>query len=641
MRKARVATGLALGCLFVLGAATTAWSAPPPSVSKMLELRPKQDSVVCSTPTADEERLCKVEQIQNKRMGSGWVLRDPQGKILRRFFNSRFTSDKDGTRMDLWSYYKDGVEVYREWSTKNGERPDQYRWFNAGGMKWGVDENRDGKIDAWKMISPEEVSQEVLQAVVTHDNHRIQALLISDAEIKMLELPSAEASRIRGLRSGAAAKFQAALSKIGSLDAKTHWLHLETSAPQCLPAEQTGARQDILKHANGTILYEANGKNDWLQTGEMIQVGMAWRLVDAPTPGAPVMTTDEPGTVGTGGLQTAVEDKETEALLMQLKKLDEEGKTLDNRGGPNPEVVRFNLKRADLLEKIEAKSKPDQRDPWVRQVADCLSTAAQCSAQGDKGAYDRLLRLEEQIAGSMPGSSLAGYVTFRAISADYAIRLASAKGTEFEGIQKWWLETLAKFVQTYAKAEDAADALQQLGMVSELMGKETEAKNWYRKLTKDFADKPVAVKAQGAIARMELEGKPLDLAGPILGSGTAFDISRLRGKVVAVYYWASWNGQCVGDFAKLKMLLDTYGSKGFEVVGINLDTTADEATSFVKRAQAPGYQLFKEGGLDSPMATQYGIMVLPNLFLVGKDGKVLSRSVQVGNLEEELKKQLK
>jgi hypothetical protein len=33
-------------------------------------------------------------------------------------------------------------------------------------------------------------------------------------------------------------------------------------------------------------------------------------------------------------------------------------------------------------------------------------------------------------------------------------------------------------------------------------------------------------------------------------------------------------------------------------------------------------------------------MVLPNLFLADKDGKVVSRTVQVSNLEEEVKKLL-
>jgi hypothetical protein len=45
--------------------------------------------------------------------------------------------------------------------------------------------------------------------------------------------------------------------------------------------------------------------------------------------------------------------------------------------------------------------------------------------------------------------------------------------------------------------------------------------------------------------------------------------------------------------------------------------------------------------MDSTLAAQYGIWVLPDLFLVDKDGKVLSRTVQVGTLEDELKKRLK
>jgi hypothetical protein len=33
-------------------------------------------------------------------------------------------------------------------------------------------------------------------------------------------------------------------------------------------------------------------------------------------------------------------------------------------------------------------------------------------------------------------------------------------------------------------------------------------------------------------------------------------------------------------------------------------------------------------------------MMLPNLFLVGKDGKVVSRTLQPNGVEEEIKKQL-
>jgi peroxiredoxin len=181
----------------------------------------------------------------------------------------------------------------------------------------------------------------------------------------------------------------------------------------------------------------------------------------------------------------------------------------------------------------------------------------------------------------------------------------------------------------------------ELGMVSEFVNKEINAKKWYARLTKDYPDHQMTPKAQGALRRLELEGKPLELAGTLL-DGSAFNISQLRGKMVVVYYWASRNkDRCVADFAVLKSLMDTYSGKGLALVCVNLDSTAEEANAYLQRTPAPGIHLFQPGGLESPLATQYGIMALPNLFLIDKDGKVQSRTIQqVGSLEEELKKRL-
>ena len=40
-----------------------------------------------------------------------------------------------------------------------------------------------------------------------------------------------------------------------------------------------------------------------------------------------------------------------------------------------------------------------------------------------------------------------------------------------------------------------------------------------------------------------------------------FDVS---GKVVVVYYWASYCEVCTGDFARMKQMLTTHGAKGME-----------------------------------------------------------------------------
>jgi len=76
--------------------------------------------------------------------GSGWVLKDANGRALRRFYSS------NGRDVDTWSYFKDGVEVHRQVDTTGSGRPDQYRWMNGGGSKWGVDVDKNGTIDTWK-----------------------------------------------------------------------------------------------------------------------------------------------------------------------------------------------------------------------------------------------------------------------------------------------------------------------------------------------------------------------------------------------------------------------------------------------------------------------------------------------------------
>jgi hypothetical protein len=614
----------------VLGTAGSLRAAPP-TVEQVLGFRPRQEGVVCTTPAPEKYSSCKVELVKGTARGSGWALKDEEGNLLRKFFDTN-----DDHRIDVWSYYKDGVEVYVELDTTFSGKPDQYRWLNAGGMKWGVDENKDGRIDYWKQISPEEVSQELLQALINKDVARFQALLITEAEVKALGLAAEQSSRIAEQLKAAADRFQDTVGKLTKLGPKTTWLHLETAAPQCIPAEQAGGRSDVIRHARGTVLFDIGGGNDWLQTGEIIQVAAnSWRLASGPTPGA---ASPEPAE-GTAKGSTPISDPEVQKLVEELTKLDKDAPV--GEGGPSPAVTKHHLARADVLEKIVGKVKAQEREPWIRQVADSLSTAAQSSSGEDMAALERLRSLEEQLAKHMPGHNLTAYVTFREMQADYSRKIGN-KPSDFNKVQQEWLDRLSKFVQTYPKGEDTPDALLQAGMVAEFLSKEVDAKNWYGQLARNFEDKPQAAKAKGAIERLNLEGQSLKLGGVLLDdAATAFDMDKVRGKVVLVYYWASWNSQSAGDFAKLKSLADSYGPKGFEVVCVNLDSTPEEARKFVKSSSAVGTHLYQAGGLEGKLATDYGILVLPQMFLVGKDGKVVNRNPQTGNVEDDIKKQLK
>src|SRR5579884_941080 len=170
MTKERTAKAL-LSALLALAVTAPAVAAPPPTPQQMLAYKPRQEGVVCDTPAAEAVANCKVEPVKGRTKGAGWLLKDASGQPLRLFYDSA-----ERGLPDVYAYYRGGVEVYREIDTTYAGKPDQYRWLNAAGMKWGVDANRDGKIDAWKAISPEEVSQELLAALANKDQARFQAL---------------------------------------------------------------------------------------------------------------------------------------------------------------------------------------------------------------------------------------------------------------------------------------------------------------------------------------------------------------------------------------------------------------------------------------------------------------------------------
>ncbi len=184
----------------------------------MLRYKPSQDGVVYTTPKPEEEAGSRWSRSRAAPAATAGCSRTPTARPLRLFFNTNPTATHNVP--DVWSYYKDGVEVYREFEseTKNyAGKPDQFRWLNGGGMKWGVDEAKEGHIKHWKMISPEEVSQEVLQALATKDFARLQALMISDAEMAQLGLPADEAAHIRDLQKAAPAKFQKTIADLPKL----------------------------------------------------------------------------------------------------------------------------------------------------------------------------------------------------------------------------------------------------------------------------------------------------------------------------------------------------------------------------------------------------------------------------------------
>jgi len=145
-------------------------------------------------------------------------------------------------------------------------------------------------------------------------------------------------------------------------------------------------------------------------------------------------------------------------------------------------------------------------------------------------------------------------------------------------------------------------------------------------------------KMLGAARRIDLPGNEIKLEGKLV-DGTDFDWKAYRGKVVLVDFWATWCGPCIQELPNVKKHYELYHDKGFDVVGISLDSERNRLETFLKKESLPWKTLFQdEGGWDHPIASYYGVMGIPTVILVDKEGKVISlnaRGPELGKLLEE------
>lgn len=604
---------------------------PTLTVEKAFEAKPRQPGVAITTPPADQIARHRIDPIPNPdpKAGSnmGYVVRDPAGRPVRQFVSY------DGKQFNIVAFYVDGLEAYREVYPPQTSEPHQYRWLGPNGGKWGLDKDRDGKIDEWVVISPEEVSQELLQAVLTRDAKRLDALLPSKENLESIGLPPAEAAKIKD-RSASAAKRLTEAAEALKLSPEAKWVHLELGIPHTTPADAFRGREDLVVHKNGTVLIEDKGKTHFLQVGELVQVGRAWKVVDGPSAG--------PGGVAAADTNPGGGPVITPEIAPLVKQIDELDKTAPNPPTPAA-IAEYYGKRADVLEQIVQKLPPDKQGDWLRLWIDSLSAAAD-GGKADSKAHTRLKQVKDSLVKAGPTNPMAAYAAFRLLTAENGIALNNAKQTEIAAVQEKWRAGLEEFVKAYQTSEDAPEAVLRLAMACEFAGKEKDfdgeakAKTWYEFLTKTYPQHPHVAKAAGALKRLDCEGKPFDLQGPNLANGQPFSAGQLNGKVVVVFYWASWSTSLAEDAKKLKELATAYGPKGLTLLTVCLDDDPKAAAQAVQALGLPGTHLHARGGLDaSPLSTAYGVMVAPHLFLVGKDGKVTNRNAQLPTLEDEIK----
>jgi len=130
------------------------------------------------------------------------------------------------------------------------------------------------------------------------------------------------------------------------------------------------------------------------------------------------------------------------------------------------------------------------------------------------------------------------------------------------------------------------------------------------------------------------EGDVLDLSfRPV--NGDKVDLAAMKDKVVLLDFWATWCGPCVAELPNVKQAYAEYHAKGFEIIGISLDSEKSTLKDFIKENEMPWPQYFDGKGWENELAQEYGVNSIPAVFLV-KNSKVIATDVRGGALQQQL-----
>jgi hypothetical protein len=633
MRFDRHFYSAALGMTFLVLATTASFAADPlnptQALTQGLTFNPVQTQVEYTIPNKDEAAKCTIHP-EKEANGTAWIIRNERNQILRRFADT----NSDNV-VDLWCYYLDGIEVYRDIDSNFNKKADQYRWFNTAGTRWGIDRNEDGRIDSWRKISPHEVAEQVVIAIKTRDAGRFNLLLATPNELSDVGLGKQRTDQLASAIKTASERFGKLAAEQKIVTAESRYLDFGSARPATVPSGTAGSTSDVTVCDNATALIQTAGKPEQVFLGTLVNIGDTWKLVDLPAIGAnnqPAVGFVQPG--GGAGNEAVAADGPTQEMQTLLDELEQLDKQADSLSG---EALAKNIRdRADRLEKL-GEITPDKKvgEQFYSQLADMLSVAIQMNTYPQAGK--RLDDLQAKLAGANIDNQLLAHIAFQRMWAQYVVA-QEQPGANAAQIQDQWLKDLQAFVEKYPNSNDTAEALLQLGMYQEFVGKTEEAGKWYQQLVDNFPNAGPAAKARGAINRLTSVGKPIRLTGKdFRDSPVDLSSPTYRGKLVLVHYWATWSANCKADMVLLK---DLYAKRGggrdLQILGVCLDANAGAAKQFLNENRFPWNHVYDPGGVDGKLANEMGVMTLPMMLLVDRDGRVIRNNIQAAELDTEL-----
>lgn len=210
------------------------------------------------------------------------------------------------------------------------------------------------------------------------------------------------------------------------------------------------------------------------------------------------------------------------------------------------------------------------------------------------------------------------------------------------------LEEFARLARQFAKnfpqeERQAIPVLFAAGQSCEFHGLTGEAVQCYATITEQFPESQAAQRVTPIMRRLNLKGKPLQLAGPAIG-GEFLNAEEMTGKPLLVVFWTTQAQPFVRQLPKLQELVSQIDPKRLNVISVNFDDDDNESAvqTFMDTNGLNWPTIFEteseKRGWNNPIASHYGIQNVPMYWIASSKGNVVEMTYDIDKIEPLLKK---
>jgi thiol-disulfide isomerase/thioredoxin len=112
-------------------------------------------------------------------------------------------------------------------------------------------------------------------------------------------------------------------------------------------------------------------------------------------------------------------------------------------------------------------------------------------------------------------------------------------------------------------------------------------------------------------------------------------LSDFHGKYVLLEFWATWCGPCLAEMPNLKSVYGTFGNdRHFAMISLSLNEDAAAPKAFVRDRDIRWTQVFLGDWGQDTVTKALEISSIPSIWLIGPDGKIISRSLRGPKIRE-------